>query len=143
MPWAHRERDKVLVRARLADAEVAVDGDGRGTIPTSTPRRYPHPETAPVPARWRQPSTRPTTTGTTVSAWRYPSEWHAFLGWWQLRPRAGYVLLDNHGVIIGEPPELGDDAFTQELRRIGHDGSLQLRETRAISWSASVSGPGS
>ena len=46
------------------------------------------------------------------------------------------MLLDNHGVIVGEPPELGDDGFTQELRWIGHDGSLQLRETRAISWSA-------
>jgi len=136
VPWAHRERDKVLVRARVADAEVAVYRDGRGTIPTSTPRPYLH------PVRTRA--------GVVVSA-QHPADhdWHNgvgvaipdvngthFWGGGTYVHGQGYVLLDNHGVIVGEPPELGDDAFTQELRWIGHDGSLQLRETRAISWSA-------
>ena len=136
VPWAHRERDKVLVRARLADAEVAVYRDGRGTIPTSTPRPYLHPV-----------STR---AGVVVSA-QHPADhdWHNgvgvaipdvngshFWGGGSYVHGQGYVLLDNHGVIIGEPPELRDDAFTQELRWIGHNGSLQLRETRSISWSA-------
>jgi hypothetical protein len=136
VPWAHRERDKVLVRARLADAEVAIYRDGRGTIPTSTPRPYLH------PVRTRA--------GVVVSA-QHPADhdWHNgvgmaipdvngshFWGGGSYVHGHGYVLLDNHGVIVGEPPELGDDGFTQELRWIGHDGSLQLRETRAISWSA-------
>jgi predicted dehydrogenase len=136
VPWAHRERDKVLVRARLADAEVAVYRDGRGTIPTSTPRPYLH------PVRTRA--------GIVVSA-QHPADhdWHNgvgvvipdvngshFWGGGTYVPGQGYVLLDNHGVIVGEPPELGDDSLTQELRWIGHDGSLQLRETRAISWNA-------
>jgi predicted dehydrogenase len=136
VPWAHRGRDRVLVNARLADAEVAVYRDGRGTIPTSTPRPYLH------PVRTRA--------GVVVSA-QHPADhdWHNgvgmvipdvngshFWGGGSYVHGQGYVLLDNHGVILGEPPELGEDGFTQELRWIGHDGSLQLRETRAISWSA-------
>ena len=136
VPWAHRERDKVLVRARVAQAEVAVYRDGRGTIPTSTPRPYLH------PVRTRA--------GVVVSA-QHPADhdWHNgvgvaipdvngthFWGGGTYVHGQGYVLLDDHGAIVGEPPELGDDAFTQDLRWIGHDGSLQLRETRAISWSA-------
>src|SRR5215213_2287389 len=31
VPWAHRERDTVLVQAHVSDAEVAVYRDGRGT----------------------------------------------------------------------------------------------------------------
>jgi hypothetical protein len=48
----------------------------------------------------------------------------------------GYVWLDNHGVIVGEPPELEDTAFTQELRWIAHDGSVALHEQRSIGWIA-------
>jgi hypothetical protein len=51
-------------------------------------------------------------------------------------PGRGYVLLDNHGVIVGQPPELEDDAFTQELAWIARDGSVALREQRSIGWSA-------
>ena len=124
VPWAYRERDEVLVRARLADAEVAVYRDGRGTIPTSTPRPYLHPVR--------------TCAGVVVSA-QHPADhdWHNgvgmaipdvngthFWGGGTYVHGQGYVLLDNHGVIVGEPPEPGDDAFTQELRWIGHDGSL-------------------
>jgi hypothetical protein len=47
----------------------------------------------------------------------------------------GYVLLDNHGVIVGEPPELAEHAFTQELAWIGGDGSVALREERSVGWS--------
>jgi hypothetical protein len=39
-------------------------------------------------------------------------------------------------VISGEPPDLTDHAFTHELQWIGHDGSVQLREQRLISWAA-------
>ena len=128
VPWAHRERDKVLVRARLSDAEVAVYRDGRGTIPTSSPRPYLHPVR--------------TQAGVVVSA-HHPADhdWHNgvgmaipdvngthFWGGGTYVHGQGYVLLDNHGVIVGESPELEDDAFTQELKWIAHDGSAALHE---------------
>jgi len=136
VPWAHRERDKVLVRARLSDAEVAVYRDGRGTIPTSSPRPYLH------PVRTRA--------GVVVSA-HHPADhdWHNgvgmaipdvngshFWGGGTYVHGKGYVLLDNHGVIVGEPAELEEDAFTQELKWIAHDGSVVLDEQRSIGWSA-------
>ncbi len=44
----------------------------------------------------------------------------------------GYVLLDNHGEIIGEAPEVQEtDGFSQRLSWVGHDGSVELRE-RAV-----------
>ena len=136
VPWAHAERDRTLVRARLSDAEVAVYRDGRGTIPTSSPRPYLHPVR--------------TQAGVVVSA-QHPADhdWHNGIGmaipdvngthFWgggTYVHGEGYVLLDNHGMIIGDPPELDGDAFTQQLQWIGHDGSAQLREERSISWSA-------
>src|SRR4029453_10438248 len=48
----------------------------------------------------------------------------------------GYVQLDNHGVITCEPPELNEDAFTQQVEGIGPHGSVSLREGRSISWAA-------
>ena len=36
----------------------------------------------------------------------------------------GYVLLDNHGEIVGEAPDGRGDGFTQRLNWIGHDGSV-------------------
>jgi predicted dehydrogenase len=136
VPWAHRDRDTVLVQARLSEAEVATYRDGRGTIPTSSPRPYLH------PVRTRA--------GVVVSA-HHPADhdWHngvgmaipdvngsQFWGGGTYVHGQGYLLLDNHGVVTGEPPELDDHGFTQELRWIGHDGSVQLREVRSISWAA-------
>jgi predicted dehydrogenase len=136
VPWAHRERDNVLVRARLSDAEVAVYRDGRGTIPTSSPRPYLHPVR--------------TLAGVVVSA-HHPADhdWHNgvgmaipdvngthFWGGGTYVHGQGYVLLDNHGVIVGEPPELEGNAFTQELTWIAHDGSVALHEQRSIGWTA-------
>jgi predicted dehydrogenase len=136
VPWAHRERDKVLVQARLSDVDVAVYRDGLGTIPTSSPRPYLHPVR--------------TLAGVVVSA-QHPADhdWHngvgmavpdvngsSFWGGGTYVHGEGYVLLDNHGRIVGEPPKLGDDAFTQELEWIGHDGSVVLHEQRAIGWTA-------
>ena len=104
-PWAHRERDNVLVRARLSDTEVAVYRDGGGTIPTSSPRPYLH------PVRTRA--------GVVVSA-QHPADhdWHngvgmaipdvngtSFWGGGTYVHGRGDVLLDNHGVIVGEPPD--------------------------------------
>ena len=48
----------------------------------------------------------------------------------------GYVLLDNHGQVVGEPAEIHDDTLSQELRWIGHDGSIVLREQRSLGWGA-------
>jgi hypothetical protein len=135
VPWAHRERDNVLVRARLSEAEVAVYRDGRGTIPTSSPRPYLHPVR--------------TKGGVVVSAHHSADhDWHngvgmaipdvngtSFWGGGTYVHGEGYVLLDNHGVIVGESLELEDDAFTQELNWIGHDGSIVLHEQRSIAWS--------
>jgi predicted dehydrogenase len=136
VPWAHRERDRVLVRARLSDAEVAVYRDGRGTIPTSSPRPYLH------PVRTRA--------GVVVSA-QHPADhdWHNgvgmaipdvngthFWGGGTYVHGQGYVLLENHGVIVGEAPELEDGAFTQELDWIARDGSAAMHEQRSVGWSA-------
>ena len=136
VPWAYRKRDTLLVRARLSDTEVAVYRDGLGTIPTSSPRPYLH------PVRTRA--------GVVVSAHHTADhDWHngvgmampdvngtSFWGGGTYVPGRGYVLLDNHGVILGEPPELENDAFTQELKWIAHDGSVALYERRSIGWIA-------
>ena len=134
VPWAHRERDTVLVRARLSNAEVAAYRDGRGTIPTSSPRPYLHPVR--------------TQAGVVVSA-HHPADhdWHTGMGmaipdvngtnFWgggTYVHGQGYLLLDDHGVILGGPPELDSDGFTQELQWIGRDGSVQLQEQRSVSW---------
>jgi hypothetical protein len=48
----------------------------------------------------------------------------------------GYLMLDDHGVVVGEPPKLDGDAFSQELQWIGRDGSAQLAEQRLVGWAA-------
>ncbi len=136
VPWARREGDNILVRARLSDTEVAVYRDGRGTIPTSSPRPYLHPVC---------------TRGRVVVSAHHPADhdWHNgvgmaipevngthFWGGGTYVHGQGYVLLDHHGVIVGQQPELDHDAFTQELSWIGHDGSVALREQRSIGWAA-------
>jgi predicted dehydrogenase len=136
VPWAHAERDRILVRASITGVEVAVHRDGRGTIPTSSPRPVLH------PIRTRA--------GVVVTA-NHPADhdWHSgvgmaipdvngtnFWGGGTYIHGQGYVLLDDHGVIIGEPPAPEGDAFTQELHWIGRDGSVQLREQRLIGWAA-------
>jgi predicted dehydrogenase len=135
-PWAHSERDQILLRAHLAGVEVALYRDGRGTIPSSSPRPVLHPVR--------------TLSGVVVTA-RHPADhdWHNGIGmaisdvngtnFWGGRTYIhgqGYVLLDDHGTIAGEPPVLRDESFTQELQWIGHDGSVQLREQRLIGWAA-------
>ena len=67
VPWAHVERDRILVRASIAGVEVALHRDGRGTIPTSSPRPVLH------PVRTR--------TGVVVSA-NHPADhdWHSGVG---------------------------------------------------------------
>jgi predicted dehydrogenase len=136
VPWAHSERDQILVRARVAGVEVALYRDARGTIPTSSPRPVLHPVR--------------TLNGVVVTA-RHPADhdWHSGIGmaipdvngsnFWGGRTYIhgqGYVLLDDHGKIVGEPPVLRDGSFTQELQWIGRDGSIQLREQRLIGWAA-------
>ena len=136
VPWAHSERDRVMVLASIADVGVAQYVDGRGTIPSSSPRPVLHPVR--------------TLAGVVVTA-RHPADhdWHNgvgmaipdlngtnFWGGGTYIHGQGYVRLDDHGMIIGEPPEVEDDALTHELQWIGHDGSIQLREQRSISWGA-------
>jgi predicted dehydrogenase len=136
VPWAHSDHDRTLVRANIGGVEVAHYRDGRGTIPTSSPRPVLHPVT--------------TLSGVVVTA-RHPADhdWHNGIGmaisdvngtnFWGGRTYIhgeGYVLLDDHGWIVGEPPVLRDRSFTQELQWIGHDGSVYLREQRLIGWAA-------
>jgi predicted dehydrogenase len=136
VPWAHPRRDSVFVRAQIAGVEVARYVDGRGTIPTSSPRPVLHPVR--------------TLAGVVLTA-RHPADhdWHvgvsvaipdvngtSFWGGGTYVHGKGYVLLDNHGEIVGETPDLQADRFTQRLNWMGHDGSVQLREQRSVSWAA-------
>ena len=133
-PWAHRERDRVLVRAEVAGVEVARYLDGRGTIPTSSPRPVLHPVR--------------TLSGVVVTA-RHPADhdWHlgigvaipdvngsSFWGGGTYVHGEGYVLLDNHGQVVGGTPDVGTDGFTQRLDWVGHDGTVTLREQRSVRW---------
>ena len=133
-PWAHRERDRVLVRAHVAGVEVARYLDGRGTIPTSSPRPVLHPVR---------------TLGGVVLTARHPADhdWHngvgmaipdvngtSFWGGGTYVHGKGYVLLDNHGQIVGSAPDVQDNGFTARLEWIGHHGSVELRELRSVSW---------
>lgn len=135
-PWTHRERDRVLVRAKIAGVEVARYLDGRGTIPTSSPRPVLHPVRS--------------LAGVLVTA-RHPADhdWHlgvgvavpdvngsSFWGGGTYVGDEGYVLLDNHGQIVGDVPEAGTDGFTQHLDWVEHDGSVVLREQRSVRWAA-------
>jgi predicted dehydrogenase len=133
-PWTHAERDRVVVRAEVAGVEVARYRDGRGTIPTSSPRPVLHPVR--------------TLTGVVLTA-RHPADhdWHlgvgvaipdvngsSFWGGDSYVPGQGYVLLDNHGQIVGRAPEEDADGFRQQLDWLGHDGSVPLREERSVRW---------
>ena len=132
--WAHRGRDHVLVRAQIAGVEVARYIDGQGTIPASSPRPVLHPVR--------------TLAGVVVTA-RHPADhdWHngvgmaipdvngtSFWGGSTYVHDKGYVLLDNHGEIVGGALEVHADGFTQRLNWIGHDGSVQIREQRYVGW---------
>jgi predicted dehydrogenase len=134
VPWAHTGRDAVVARAVVADREVADYLDGQGTIPTSSPRPFLHPVR--------------TLAGVTVTA-RHPADhdWHcgiglavpdvngtSFWGGGTYVHGTGYVLLDNHGTVVGEAPEPAGDGFDQRLAWVGHDGSVLLREERTVRW---------
>lgn len=134
VPWAHGGRDQPLVRLDADDIEVAVYRDGGGTIPTSSPRPYLH------PVRSRA--------GVVVSA-HHPADhdWHlgvgvaipdangtSFWGGGTYVHGQGYVLLDNHGAIVGDAPAVQGDSFTHRLRWLGRDGSVVLQEQRSVSW---------
>ncbi len=134
--WAHPEQDRVLVRAEVAGTEVAHYLDGHGTIATSSPRPYLHPVRSMA--------------GVVLTA-RHPADhdWHfgvgmaipdvngtSFWGGGTYIHGQGYVLLANHGEIVGEALEGQENGFTQRLNWVGHGGSVELREQRSISWAA-------
>ena len=136
MPWAHRERDRVLVRAEVAGVEVARYLDGRGTIATSSPRPVLHPvRTLAGVGPDRAPSGRPRLAPRHRRG--HPRrERHELLGRWTYVHGEGYVLLDNHGEIVGSAPDQQGDGFTQRLDWVGHDGSIVLHEERSVRWAA-------
>ena len=89
VPWAHRERDRVLVRAEVAGVEVARYLDGRGTIadvePTTGAAPRPHPGRRRPD---RPPSGRPRLAPRHQRG--HPRrERHELLGRRDLRPRRG------------------------------------------------------
>ncbi len=115
-PWAHPARDRIIARARVAETDVAEYRDGVGTIPTSSPRPYLH---------------RVATLAGTVVTAQHPADhdWHngvgmaipdvngtSFWGGGTYVHGQGYVLLDNHGVIVGDPPVPQDGSFSHRLR---------------------------
>lgn len=135
VPWAHRRRDEILVQARVANSAVATYRDGQATIPTSSPRPYLHPVR--------------TLSGVVVSA-EHPADhdWHlgvgvalpdvngtSFWGGGTYVHGEGYVLLDNHGTVVGDPVNGSEDGFTQHLRWLDTDDSILLREERSVGWS--------
>lgn len=136
VPWAHRERDQVLHRAEVAGVEVALYLDGRGTIATSSPRPVLHPVR--------------TLAGVAVTA-QHPADhdWHlgisvavpdvngtSFWGGGTYVHGQGYVLLDNHGEIVGRTLDRRADGFDQRLDWVGHTGSVELQEERSVRWAA-------
>lgn len=136
VPWAHRDRDQILVRARVAQTEVAEYRDGAGTLATSSPRPYLHPVR--------------TMAGTVLTA-HHPADhdWHlgvsmaisdvngtSFWGGGTYIHGEGYVLLDNHGAIVGDDLDVSDGGFSQGLRWLAQDGSVLLRELRSVSWAS-------
>jgi predicted dehydrogenase len=136
VPWAHRDRDGVLARGLLDGAEVLAYRDGAGTIPTSTPRPYLH------PVRTRG--------GVVVSA-THPADhdWHTgvgmaipdvdgtnFWGGGTYLPDRGYQLLDDHGVVSGDPVQLEPFGFRQRLDWVGRSGRSELVEDRRVEWVA-------
>ncbi|GAA1430627.1 hypothetical protein GCM10009616_15690 [Microlunatus lacustris] len=134
VPWAHAGRDRVLVRARVGDREVAVHHDGGGTLPTSTPRPVLHPVR--------------TLAGVVLTA-QHPADhdWHCGVGvaipdvdgsnlWGggTYLPGQGYQLFDDHGRVDGEPPLVSADGFRQRLAWRGRDGTVLLDEQRSVGW---------
>lgn len=133
-PWAFTGRDRITATARVAGRDVASYRDGGGTIPFSSPRPYFHPVS--------------TQSGVVVSAHHAADhDWHLGLGFavqdvdgvnfWGGRTyvaERGYVPLDDHGQITGEPPEALPDGFRQQLEWHGPRGRSILSETRTVSW---------
>jgi predicted dehydrogenase len=134
VPWASPGRDSVLVRPEVAGTVVAEYRDGRGTIPTSSPRPVLHPVR--------------TLSGVVVSA-THPADhdWHTGVGlalpdvsgtnlWGggTYVPGRGYELLDDHGAVVGDPPELQPDGFRQRLAWVGRNGAVLLEEERTVAW---------
>ena len=135
-PWTHSERDRVLVRAEVAGVEVARYLDGRGTIPTSSPRPVLHPvrTLAGVVLTARRPADHDWHLGVSVAIPDVNGS--SFWGGGTYVRGEGYVLLDNHGRIVGPAPEEEGDEFRQQLDWIGRDGSVELREERSVRWAS-------
>jgi predicted dehydrogenase len=133
-PWTHRERDRVLLRAEVAGVEVARYRDGRGTIPTSSPRPVLHPvrSLAGVVLTARHPADHDWHVGIGVAIPDVNGS--SFWGGGTYVHGQGYLLLDNHGQIVGSAPEAEGDGFRQRLDWLGHDGSTELREERSVRW---------
>ena len=136
VPWAWAGRDAVLTRAVLDEHEVAEYRDGRGTVPSSSPRPYLH------PVRTRR--------GVDVTA-HHPADhdWHcgiglavpdvngtSFWGGGTYVHGTGYVLLDDHGRVEDKGLEQDADGFRQQLVWRARDGVALLREERDVRWSA-------
>ncbi|WP_256728689.1 DUF6807 family protein [Microbacterium oleivorans] len=114
------------------DDPLAVLVDGTGTARSSSPRPYLHPLRTP---------------GGVVVTDHHPADhdWHLGVGvalqdvdganFWGGRtftPAAGYVWRGDHGRVDIERVEPGSDGATLDLRWVGPDGSLLLREHRSI-----------
>ena len=133
VPWAHPASPAAPVLALPGAAEaLAILVDGTGTARSSSPRPYLHPLRTP---------------GGVVVTDHHPADhdWHLglsvalqdvdganFWGGRTYTPAAGYVWRGDHGRIDIERVEPGSDGVTLDLRWVGPDGSLLLRERRGI-----------
>ena len=142
-PWAHRERDRVLVRAESPESRSRATSTGG----------------ARSPPRARAPILHPVRTraGVVLTA-RHPADhdWHfgvgmaipdvngtSFWGGGTYVHGTGYVLLDNHGEIVGEAPERAGRRF-HPAARLGRTRRIGPAPRAAVGAAGppSTSGPG-
>jgi len=134
-PWARDAHDGVVAEATVAGRAVAVELDGTGTIPSSSPHPYLHPVR--------------TCGGVTVTA-AHPADhdWHVgvslsvpdagganFWGGRSYVRDEGYRSLDDHGSIAVVSTTRHDDGVEHTLVWRDRDGTAVLEENRRIAWS--------
>ncbi len=134
-PWSPRPR--VLAGLEVAGSTVAEYVDGAGTSPLDSPRPHLHPvrtrggvlvtDAAPTDHTWHA--------GIGVAVQDVAG--HNLWGGRTYLPGRGYTWRADHGRITHEEWLAREDGrLVERLAWRGHDGTVLLRETRTIAWTA-------